>query len=349
MQQGRRTIVSPYGSEFHPVRQQTDVLCPKLRLRTQAKGQSPVSRPFQHPGGGRIIQVDGGHTAAVEQQELGLQISIHGPVKIQMILTQVRKAAYGEGHAFHPVQAQGMGGDLHYPIAAACVDHFPEQTLQIPGFRRGVHRVVLALPGDVPVGSDESHRRTGAGLQDAADQMGGGGLPVGSGHPHDLQLFRRPIQQICRKEPESFSAVFHPDEGAFRFRDLLAYHRRAPPLQGGRNVFMSVCLISPHRNEKGAGADFSAVITDVCDLQFRGSAQLQHRDVPQDFFQFHARVSMIDRSVSIRPTSITVPKATCSPGSRLWRCTSMVLESVGGTPEVRTNSPKASKYCTAAR
>ena len=162
-------------------------------------------------------------------------------------------------------------------------------------------------------------------------------------------FLRRPIQQICREEPESFSAVFHPDEGAFRFRDLLAYHRRGPPLQGGRNVFMSVCLISPHRNEKGAGTDFSAVITDVRDLQFRGSAQLQHRDVPQDFFQFHARVSMIDRSVSIRPTSITVPKATCSPGSRLWRCTSMVLESVGGTPEVRTNSPKASKYCTAAR
>ena len=61
---------------------------------------------------------------------LGPGVVLHGSMEVQMILCQIGKGGSLEVDAPHPVQSQGMGGDLHHHIPAPCRSHPGQQALE---------------------------------------------------------------------------------------------------------------------------------------------------------------------------------------------------------------------------
>ena len=55
----------------------------------------------------------------LEQQALGVPVLLHGVVVVQVVLGQIGEDPHGEADPRHPLEVQGVGGDLHHHIGAA--------------------------------------------------------------------------------------------------------------------------------------------------------------------------------------------------------------------------------------
>ena len=74
-----------------------------------------------------------------------------------MVLGEIGKHAHTVMDAVHPVQRQGMRGNLHHHMGAACIPHLRKEPLDLERLRRGALRGD-DLPADhVLIGSDQSH------------------------------------------------------------------------------------------------------------------------------------------------------------------------------------------------
>ena len=116
-----------------------------------------------------IIAVDDRPVVAAElfeQGELGLEIVLHGAVKIQVVAGEGGEHRLGEGDVVDAVQAERGRGDLHDQVRAAGLDRVGHEGEQLGGFRRGQLRR--------PRSGGETHAQ-------GADGGGGGRRRAGPG------------------------------------------------------------------------------------------------------------------------------------------------------------------------
>ena len=85
-----------------------------------------------------VVRVDDAGVTLRKQLRLGRGIRLHGLVKVQMILRQVREDAHPEADALHAVQHERVRRHLHDRVRAAGVDHSAQELLQLIGVGRGV-------------------------------------------------------------------------------------------------------------------------------------------------------------------------------------------------------------------
>ena len=78
-------------------------------------------------------------------------------MEIQMILRQIGEHAHIVVHAVDPVQIQRVRRRLHHHMGAPGVRHFPEQLLDLKGFRRGTVRWKRRVADHILVGADKTH------------------------------------------------------------------------------------------------------------------------------------------------------------------------------------------------
>ena len=102
-------------------------------------------RRFDDLPGVGIIEID--HRAPVrrksgKQAELGLEIGVHGPVKIEVVLGQVRERGGRERASKGPPEFKRVRGDLNDAVGRAEADHFRKEPLKVKRFRCGVRRRV---------------------------------------------------------------------------------------------------------------------------------------------------------------------------------------------------------------
>ena len=90
---------------------------------TVAEGAAGAMR--QHPIMPWVVGVIDGHIAAVKEDGLGIAVSLHGMVEIQMGRTEVGKDTPGKADAVYPDQHQCMRGDFHHHMGASRVCHAP--------------------------------------------------------------------------------------------------------------------------------------------------------------------------------------------------------------------------------
>ena len=143
-------------------------------------------------GGGRELAApvvvdghDGGAGAfRREQPGLGLEVLLHGPVQVQVVLGEVREAGDVEHHAVDAVEGHGVRGNLHGGGIEPAFAHERQQGVHIRGFGRGQQaRDRLAAGQDLnrPDQPGPLAQRPQQGI----DEIGGGGLAVGACHPEE--------------------------------------------------------------------------------------------------------------------------------------------------------------------
>ncbi|SHW93227.1 Uncharacterised protein [Mycobacteroides abscessus subsp. abscessus] len=127
----------------------------------------------------------------LEQPGFGVQVVVHRRVEVEVVARQVGETAGGEAQRVHPAQRQRVAGHLHDDGVDTTFDHAGQQRLQRRRFRGGEGtRQVAAVDPDADGADQPGHPPRGA--QPRLDQIGGRGLPRGSGDTDDAQPLRGP-------------------------------------------------------------------------------------------------------------------------------------------------------------
>ena len=245
------------------VRLQGDVFRPQIRLRRLGVSEEAAGGVRRQPGRPGVVGVDNACLTVLKQQRLGAAVVLHGAVEIQMVLGEVCKHARLIVDAVHPVQGQGVGGDLHHHMGAARIPHLGEEPLELKGLRRGALRGEGLLADHVLIGADQTHLGPRRLLQNGFQQVGGGGLAVGAGDPDHGHALGGVSKEVGPHRRQSPAGIRHLDIGDIPLRRLLAQHRRRAGLHGLSDEIVSVRRKAGHGHKQSAGSHRPGVIADV--------------------------------------------------------------------------------------
>src|SRR6267378_2255312 len=119
-----------------------------------------------------------------------------------------------------------MAGDLHRHHLRPGVEHPAQQRLQLVGLRSGVRRLLAASRPARLHGPDQTGLHASRG-GDLVDQIRGGGLPVGAGHPEE----RKPAGRLAMK-PRRGDRERPPRIGGDHHRDVQIQRSRGEDGRG---------------------------------------------------------------------------------------------------------------------
>ena len=276
-----------HGGEGHMVRLQLQFLRPQVRfgpLRVREFSAGGMGHEPLRPG---VIGVVNAGVAVLEQQRLGVAVGLHSLMEIQVVLGEVGEDAHGIVHAVHPVQGQGVGGDLHDHVGAAALPHLGKQPLELKGLRRGALRGDDLVADHILVRADEAHLGPGLLLQNGLEEIGGGGLAVGAGDAHHGHGVRRMAEEVGAHHRQGPAGIRHLDEGNALLRCLFAQHRRRAGGHGLADEGVAVNGEARHGHEQVAGPGGPGIIADIGDVHLQIRRGVQDGQALQQFFQFH--------------------------------------------------------------
>ena len=190
------------GANLHPgaelrVRGPRDHLVVGLRRHRCADDPHPVLRaPTSQLLATGVVDVDDGGTGQLRGEEsgLGLEVVVEGLVEVEVVAPQIREGGDVEDRRVHPVQGQGVRGDLHDDVGGTPVGHDTQQGLQVGRLGRGDGGATAGQLGPVdpvPDGADragmtpcraqpglheEGRRRLAIGASDPEHRHGSGGI-----------------------------------------------------------------------------------------------------------------------------------------------------------------------------
>ena len=193
--QGNAVVLPPAsGGKLHPVwkklyvlRGEVGLVRPILRrglFPTESDAGTGNFPPVVSPG--LIVHIQHGSLTLVKEPPLGLTVSLHGLVKIQVVLGQVGKGPHSKGYPIHSVQTQGVGGYLHHHMGTVLIGHSPQPVLEIVTLRGRASGWELLLSHQHPVGANEAHLSLQRLSKQVPKKGGDSGLSVGPGDADDL-------------------------------------------------------------------------------------------------------------------------------------------------------------------
>ncbi len=139
--------------------------------------------------------------------------------------------------------------------------HFPEEALKVQGLGGG-HR---GRPGGVPHpvihGAHHSHPAAGGG-QDGLQEIGGAGLAVGAGNPHQGQLPAGVAVKGGADVGQGQAGLGHPDHRDIRGRGefLLGDHHPGALVETGGEIKVAVGAGPFQGHEEPAGGDLPGMV-----------------------------------------------------------------------------------------
>ena len=183
-----------------------------------------------------------------------------------MVLTEVGEDTHGEAYAIDAIQRQGVGGDLHDHVGTAGVGHPAEQLLQLEGLRRGALRVEDFAADHVLNGADQAHLGTGLLLQNALDEVGGGGLAAGAGDADHGHLAGGVIEPVAGDHRQSAAGVLHNYVGNVAVGCMLADNTGRAFFAGHGDEAVAIGLGAGDSHEQPALRRLAGVVADVGDV-----------------------------------------------------------------------------------
>ena len=147
-------------------------------------------------------------------------------------------------------------------MGTAPIGHFPQELLDLPGFWGGPVGGENFSANHVLIGPNESHPGPQSSLQHGLEQIGGGGLAVGSRHRQEGHLFGRVSEPVGGHGGQGRPAVVDRQPGPLPRRGALAQHRRRAPLQSLCNIPVPVGLIPRQGHKQAAGLHGAGVVAD---------------------------------------------------------------------------------------
>ena len=173
---------------------------------------------------------------AREQSSLRVEVVVHRPVQVEVVLAQVREHERVEANAVEPSKRRPVRARLHGGAAVAGVEHFAEEALQVDRLRRR-ERSGSSLSRDLPLDGTDEAGTASRGREDRAQQKGGRRLPVRSGHARELELLRRLAEEDVRSDGHGLPRRDDDELRHVDVEDPLDDQRqqpraRSPPTQG---------------------------------------------------------------------------------------------------------------------
>ena len=204
-----------------------------------------------------------------------------------MILGEIGEHTHGEVHAIHTILRESVGGDLHHHMAAAGIRHAAEQTLHLKALGGGALGRDHFIADHVLIGADKTHLGTEILLQHTLEQVGRGGLAVGTGDCHKGHFLRRMTEPVQTQHRETTAGVFHLHIGDLPLGDLFTQDCCRALLRRHGDEAVTVHRITGDCHKQIAHRRAAGVITDAGDLHIHVRRGRQHRDALQQFLQFH--------------------------------------------------------------
>jgi hypothetical protein len=196
-----------------------------------------------------------------------------------MVLREVREHGAGEPHTPHAVLIEAVRGDLHRHGIDPYARHLGQEPMKIRGFRSGARVGDRALVDAHARGSDHPglpHRRT----KDPLQEVGGGRLPVGSGHPDDAETIGRvPVEDGGDRTHR------RSDRGNPRLDHRVGYlqppfHQEgsSPPLHGRRGEVVTVVDPATDTEEQAVRRNLVGSVGEARDRGLLVAAHLRGRE-----------------------------------------------------------------------
>ena len=137
-----RALLQPAG----PQARASGRRCAALAQRVAPHVHAALAGGFGQRGALRVVQVDDGRLQAGpgKQRGLGLPVSLHAAVPVQMVLREVGEHGHAHGQPGHAALGQADGRGLHRARARAFVQHAAQPGLQLHGVGRGQARGLQA-------------------------------------------------------------------------------------------------------------------------------------------------------------------------------------------------------------
>ena len=108
-----------------------------LRIDLPSLPEAQVG-PLGEPGEVGEATGEDGEVRPLHQEGLGPEVGLGGAVEVQVVVgVEVHEDPHPEGEALHPLQGQGVAGDLQHGAFQAAVRRLPEEGVDLGGFRGG--------------------------------------------------------------------------------------------------------------------------------------------------------------------------------------------------------------------
>ncbi len=148
-----------------------------------------------------VADVHGGRRrlGTCEQSPLRLEVLLHRPVQVEVVLAQVREDERVEAHAVEAPQRRPVRARLERGAAVAGVEHLAEEPLQVDRLGRRERRRSRLTPHPPLDRPDEPGPAT-CSVQDRPQQERRRRLPVRPGRARDLELLRRLAEEHVRRD-----------------------------------------------------------------------------------------------------------------------------------------------------
>ena len=230
-------------------------------------------------------------------------------MEVQMVAAEVRVDTHGEADAIHAVEAQCVGGDLHHHMGAACVRHLTEQAVQFEGLGGSALGGNDFLANHVLNGAHETHLCARLLLENALDEVGGGGLAAGTRHADHGHFAGGMVEPVCAHECQRLAAVFHHHAGDALHRALHHGAYRALFCRHG-DKFVSIHRLTGDGNEDVALRCSAGIVTHAGNVHIHICRGRHDGNAMQQVFQFHRQVLLLsgDSAKSRAELIIPVPR-----------------------------------------
>ena len=266
---------------------QFQILRVEAAVATDRAGDNGALCLFQHPVGIAVINVHNCLAAALEEHCLGIAVCIHGLVEIQMVFRQIGKCCHVKLHAAHAVQRQRMGRHFHHHMGATSIPHPGKQALQFEAFGGRTLGRDMLITDHVSHGAYKAHLGVQRLFQHLLQQQGDGSLAVGTGDTDEGHALSRRTVIIDANKGQRQTVRLHQHIGNIHQRFLCRHHNRRALGHGHGDETVAVRGKACNGHKQATGLHLPGVIGNIRDFRFRVSAQLQHPDSLQKFFQFH--------------------------------------------------------------
>ncbi|MCY1240746.1 hypothetical protein D9M72_536070 [compost metagenome] len=116
-----------------------------------------------------------------EEPGLGLEIFVHGPVEVQVVLGEVGEAGDVELHPVDAVERYCVRGNLHRRSVQPAFAHQGQKRVKVGGLRRGQQAGNRGTARQDLDGADQAGPAAQR-LQERINKVRGGGFAVGAGN-----------------------------------------------------------------------------------------------------------------------------------------------------------------------
>ncbi|MPM33171.1 hypothetical protein SDC9_79740 [bioreactor metagenome] len=212
----------------------------------------------------------------MKENGLCVAVVLHGLVKIQVVLGQIRKDPHVVSDTVDPALVQRVGRGLHHHMGAARIQHPAKQLMQLKALRRGPLRGQDLRADHVLVGADQTHLRPCRLLQNSLQQIRGGGLAVGAGDGGHDHMLRRMTEPVGAQHSQRPPGLLHQHVGNAGLRLPLTHGAYCPGLLRLSDIGMTVHGIATDGDEHVALMSLTGVITDAGDFKIFIRVKLQY-------------------------------------------------------------------------